>query len=367
MKPIQKRLVDQMAIHDREIRLRKDLLALTDRDEKALAACGDWIDLEIEEIVDSFYDHLTAIDEVARIIGDADTLVRLKSLQQRYILDLFGGTYGIDYVNRRLRIGMAHQRIGVEPKFYLSAVRLLRELLADALTAGVAPEKAHIAIRAMDKLLYFDTLFVVDTYIRSLVSGVEAAKETVESYASSLEERVAERTRELEELARRDSLTGLFNQRAFRESLRRDLSRARRNRAPVSLAYIDVDSFKGVNDAFGHQRGDDVLRSVGAAMVKICRDIDTPCRCGGDEFCLILAGATAENAGRVCRRLIAEFSKQCPDVTLSIGIAQTGPEEFEKPESLIKRADALMYQGKKSPGFQVVLAEAEAPGPPETP
>lgn len=367
MKSIQKRLVDQMAIHDREIQLRKHLLALTQRDMKALAACGDWIELEVEEIVESFYDHLTAIDEIARIIGDADTLKRLKKFQRQYILDLFGGTYGIDYVNQRLRIGMAHQRNGVEPKFYLSAVRLLRELLADALTAGVAPERARVAIRAMDKLLYFDTLFVVDTYIRSMVSGVEAAKETVESYASSLEERVAERTRELEELARRDSLTGLFNQRAFRESLRRDLSRARRSRAPVSLAYIDVDNFKGVNDAFGHQRGDEVLRAVGAAMVKICRDIDTPCRCGGDEFCLILAGATAENAGRACRRLIAEFSRRCPQVTLSIGIAQTGPEDFEKPESLIKRADTLMYQGKKIPGFQVILSEAEPSGQPEAP
>ena len=361
MKPTQKTLIEHMAIHDMEIKHRKRLLALTPQDEQALAACRDWIEGEVAEIVETFYAHLTDDEEVVRVIGDADTLKNLKIYQKKYILDLFNGEYGLDYVNQRLRIGMTHKRIGVEPKFYLSAVRLLRELLADTLSAGLDPGVARIAVRALDKLLFFDTQFVVDTYIRSLTGEIEAAKEKVASYALDLEARVADRTRKLEELARRDSLTGLYNQRAFREMLRRDISRARRNHTPLSLAYLDVDKFKTINDTFGHQKGDEILKTVGAVLLDIVRDVDTPCRYGGDEFCLILSGATLDDAGHVCRRLFEAFSRQCPEVALSVGIAQTGPTVFLDAESLIKHADTLMYEAKKVEGFQMVTSARTQP------
>ncbi|MCW5211306.1 GGDEF domain-containing protein [Desulfobulbus sp. TB] len=193
-------------------------------------------------------------------------------------------------------------------------------------------------------------------YIRSLVAAMEYAKNRSENYALSLEEKVAERTQELHELSRRDGLTGLYNHRAFLQLLKKELSYAKRNNLPLSLIYFDVDNFKSVNDKSGHLRGDEILKSIGLNLTKITRDIDVPCRYGGDEFCVVLSGSTSEDAEKFCHRLTEDFSENHEDVTLSIGVAQTGPEDFDDFETLIKRADSSMYEAKKNIGFQIMIS-----------
>jgi hypothetical protein len=84
------------------------------------------IEPHIDALVDKFYTLQTGITEIALLIGDADTLTRLRAAQRRYILDLFSGLYDLEYVNNRLRIGLVHKRIGVEPKLYLAAINTLK-------------------------------------------------------------------------------------------------------------------------------------------------------------------------------------------------------------------------------------------------
>jgi diguanylate cyclase len=200
MDKIEPSLLTQMDINEHEFERRKEFLNLGSVEIGLLADCSQFIAEEIDAIVDEFYRVQTSVEEIAALIGDAETLKRLHAAQRTYVLDLFSGCIDLDYVKNRLCIGLVHKRIGVEPKLYLSAVKTLKDILFSALARRITDSSVLArTCQALDKLLYFDITLVFDTYIRSLVSEVETAKGRVESYAESLELQVAERTRLLEE------------------------------------------------------------------------------------------------------------------------------------------------------------------------
>ncbi|WP_232525978.1 GGDEF domain-containing protein [Sulfuriferula nivalis] len=195
----------------------------------------------------------------------------------------------------------------------------------------------------------YDITLVFDTYIRSLVSEIETAKEKSEHYARSLEEKVQERTRQLEEMSHTDPLTGLLNVRHFENIITTALYSAQRRSEPVTLIYIDIDDFKTINDMYGHQRGDEVLRLVANAIKSVARAEDITVRYGGDEFCMLLSNLRAEQAQElIISRLEHTMTKTLEHVSLSIGIAQTGPEAYIDAFTLINLADKNMYSTKAS-------------------
>ncbi|BBN60559.1 GGDEF domain-containing protein [Hydrogenovibrio marinus] len=349
-------LLQQMQISEVEIRNRMDLLELGREQLAQLSEHKALIEENIDVIVDEFYEKQTKIDEISLLIGDADTLARLRLAQQKYVTDLFSGDYDVEYVNNRLRIGMVHKRIGVEPKLYLSAVMTLKSLIFRVLKSNIHDtEKLENTLEVLDKLLYFDTTLVFDTYIDSLVSEIENAKRKTELYAKGLEEKVAERTEQLERQARLDPLTNLYNQRALQDLMYKELLLAKRHQACLSLIYFDIDEFKAVNDSQGHIRGDEVLKTIGDILLNNTRETDIACRYGGDEFCVILPDCSAEYAENLCKKIIQAFSKKCPTLTLSMGICETGPVEFLEGDELIRFADEQMYLAKKEAGFQVCV------------
>ncbi len=354
MRRIEKTLLEQMQISDAEISRRMALLGL---DNKALGLLADYkLELEehIDDIVDEFYQKQTEIDEISLLIGDADTLRRLRVAQRRYVIDLFSGHYDSEYVNNRLRIGLVHKRIGVEPTLYLSAVRTLKEILIKTLQKTIENEEVlRGSIDALDKLLYFDVTLVFDTYIDSLVGEIETAKKRTEVYAKGLEEKVAERTKQLEEQARIDPLTNICNQRAMQDALRKELLVAKRRQSILSLVYFDIDKFKDINDKHGHVKGDEVLKNIGGILLKNIRVTDIPCRYGGDEFCIILPECDIKEAKIICNKIIKAFRDRYSDYTLSIGIAETSLDHDIDGEQLIKTADRKMYLAKKEAGFKV--------------
>ena len=200
MERIEQTLLTQMQISEHELVRRKAFLHFSDADIALLVSCRQLIEEEIDTIVDEFYQVQTSIEEIALLIGDSDTLRRLHAAQRKYVLDLFGGCTGIEYVNNRLRIGLVHKRIGVEPKLYLSAIKTLKDIIVKTLARRITDTVVLTkTCQALDKIVYFDITFVFDTYIRSLVSEVETAKAGIETYAANLELQVAERTRQLEE------------------------------------------------------------------------------------------------------------------------------------------------------------------------
>ncbi|MEE3320751.1 MAG: GGDEF domain-containing protein [Pseudomonadota bacterium] len=339
-----KTLLEQLRVTETELRVRKHLLDFSEEDVDVLTQCRAQVEQRLDTIVDTFYGIQTSNPEIATLIGDADTLDRLQAAQRRYILDLFAGSYDLEYANNRLRIGLVHKRIGVEPKYYLSAVYLLRRLLVENLADLVSEEdQRKRVIKALDKLIYFDVTLVFETYIQSMLSEIEAVKNRTEDYARALEETVAMRTGEL----RTDSLTGLTTRRFLHEALQRTLKAAERRHEPVSLIFVDVDDFKHLNDDRGHAYGDQVLCELGKVLKEAARGEDTCVRYGGDEFCVVLANSTEEQAmSTYCQRIKRLLAERLPNVNISLGVVQTGPDNYASADALLKHADHRMYQEK---------------------
>lgn len=153
------------------------------------------------------------------------------------------------------------------------------------------------------------------------------------------------------QLARTDDLTGIENRRSFAEASETELRRLRRYRHPFTIAYMDIDNFKTVNDLFGHSTGDSVLRSVAISILRSIRETDHAARLGGDEFAVILAETDQAGARVVMERLLKNWDdviqkKQWP-ISLSIGVVSC----YEPPDSvdtLIRAADDLMCVVKNS-------------------
>jgi diguanylate cyclase (GGDEF)-like protein/PAS domain S-box-containing protein len=170
-------------------------------------------------------------------------------------------------------------------------------------------------------------------------------------------------------LAYHDRLTGLPNRALLEEQLGRDVARARRTGRAVALLYLDLDDFKLVNDSLGHAAGDGVLKETARRVSDLLRAGDIVCRQGGDEFLLLLncddaadAEEAAQQAGeRICRALEQPFLIHDAEfhVGASIGAALF-PTHAEDTESLLKRADAAMYQAKSLGGGSVALYEEAA-------
>jgi len=345
-------LAEQLQISDREIEDRKRLLDFGPEDAASLTSLRTFIQEHLDEIVDEFYGKQRENTEFALLIGDSETFRRLHASMHRYVLELFEGYYDAEYVNKRLRIGKVHKRIGVSPKLYLSAIMQLENILQRYVNQAQDTQAANSqhckqSAQALHKLLMFDVQFVFDTYIHSLVSEVESTRNKIEEYALSLEETVALRTKELEQLSRQDPLTELDNQRSFYDHLRRELSRAERAQKPLSLLYIDLNHFKSVNDTEGHKRGDDVLCLAAASMRATSRASDICSRYGGDEFCILLPDTSYKDALIYAERLIAQFDEANDSpVSFSIGVAQAGCDSYVHSDTLVRQADQSMYRAK---------------------
>jgi diguanylate cyclase (GGDEF)-like protein len=152
-------------------------------------------------------------------------------------------------------------------------------------------------------------------------------------------------------LAHTDALTGLNNRRAFWNAALREVQRSQRFGEPFSLAYIDVDRFKGVNDRYGHAAGDDLLRRIALELQVDMRDLDMVARLGGDEFAVLLPGTNAFGANTVLSRLRTRLD-QAPwrsafDIDFSVGCLTllTPPADVD---AVIRRADQLMYETKRT-------------------
>jgi len=164
-------------------------------------------------------------------------------------------------------------------------------------------------------------------------------------------QKLKEAYRRIEELAELDELTGSFNRRCIMRMLEEEIGRARRAGSPCSIALIDLDWFKRINDAHGHPTGDEVLRTFAITVFANIRGIDRFGRYGGEEFLLVLPDTPQESAARTLDRLRAiiaelDWSAFSPGmrVTISAGLATL--REGETSDSFLTRADGALYASK---------------------
>jgi diguanylate cyclase len=184
---------------------------------------------------------------------------------------------------------------------------------------------------------------------RCMFLGIFSSSMKASLYQSGL--KLKEAYKRIEELAELDELTGSYNRRCIMRMLDEEIARAARSGAPCSIALIDLDWFKRINDAFGHPTGDEVLRTFAITMYANLRNSDRFGRYGGEEFLLVLPDLDADGAVRALDRLRAiisdlDWSAFSPGmkVTISAGVATLKPNET--PDTFLARADSALYAAK---------------------
>lgn len=287
----------------------------------------------------SLHRRIAAIDawielSLARALGRLEQrprwLLSLSSILLVLLLGLVDAVSGEEVafsVLYLIPVSLAAWYVGRRAGAWLSALSATAWLLAD-LVAKTGPY-SRLLIPIWNTYMRFGFFLVVTVLLSALRRSLDREKA----------------------LARKDYLTGAANARAFFDAASLELSRARRYSHPLTIAYIDVDNFKTINDQFGHAVGDAVLRMTVTTIRRNLRASDLVARLGGDEFALLLpetGSAAAEVVSQKLRAsLLHEASAQGWPVTFSIGVLTylTPPQTVEEA---IHAADALMYDVKKT-------------------
>ena len=309
--------------------------------------------------------------------------------------DLF--VHAIEVTDRGLAIrGRAEARVGLGTLYselgrHEEAIALLEEALGLARSVSNRREvfKTHLALseayeRAGDlekalenyKAFHLARTEVFDEAARAtthlLKVETELSKERFEreiwrlrnvELAAALE-RLEEQARQLVRLSVRDGLTGVFNRRHLDEQLPAELQRARRSGQPISVAMIDLDNFKRINDSVGHSVGDRALQAVADVITGLLRQSDILARYGGEEFAIVFSDTNEEAAAAACERIRAAIeARDWTDVSPSLGLtASFGVAQANATcdaGTLLDEADARLYAAKAAGRNRVVSSSRQ--------
>lgn len=232
--------------------------------------------------------------------------------------------------------------------------------------AGVMSRFADGDLTARSTLSRGDEIGRLSNVYNMMADRLAAKQEEASRLNAELESRVRRRTRQLRELAARDSLTGLYNRRHFDEELRRRYAETARYGGQLSCVMIDVDNFKQVNDLAGHQTGDELLILVGETILKELRSADLVARVGGDEFIILLPQTDVKNALILANRVRRAFAQATCErfadhhVTLSVGVACSDDPEIADHRQLVACADRALYRAKGLGKNKVAFSSAVA-------
>lgn len=282
---------------------------------------------------DLFEDHyLTVSQVVAHAALQLGFLVAAPEIGYAFlsVLFLIFGVGALRMTPRQAAMAWTITAIGVAPIFLLTPVAI-------AMPLGTPVERLATA-----------ACFIV-TIGQCAFVGLYGDSMRQKLYRRGVE--LSEAYARIEELAELDELTGSFNRRCIMRMLDEEIARAQRNKAPCSIALVDLDWFKRINDAHGHPTGDEVLRTFAITIFANIRNMDRFGRYGGEEFLLVLPGTTDDEAAHILNRLrtiIAEldWSAFSPgmQVTLSAGVAMLRPDE--SADTFLARADSALYAAK---------------------
>jgi len=288
---------------------------------------------------------------------DGETMMRLLPSLDRYLGRLSFAQVLVLVVCGTLTLGVVDYLVGYElgmSLFYLGPV---------AVAAWYGGRRSGFAIALLACISwYFADLFAGNEYSHPAIPFWNTLiRFGFFVITGELLYVLRENLRTQQYLAQTDDLTGLYGRRVFEDRLKHDIALGQRRKGALTLAYVDVDDFKAINDSHGHAGGDWVLRSIGRVMRDSLREVDTAARVGGDEFVLILPDTDTLGA----QQAISKFTQDLQDVlgtsdlgvTLSIGVV-TFLDSATSSEQAVLAADELMYKvkggGKGTVAFIVI-------------
>ena len=344
-------LCQQLGFDEQSRQERVALMGLGERDIPILQQVSrEVIQPNSQQILDGFYDYLLGFSVMRGYLGSSDHIRRLKTTQLEY-LKSFGLQFAdVAYFEYRLRIGIAHERIGLPLHLYLAAYRALQALILAAVPAAIRQPASLYdqCVHSISKIVMLDSSLAIDAYTRIRIDFMNA----------SLQALTHERDLLNTELMH-DTLTGILSRRFILETLNKQLAQlSRQPERQVNIALMDLDHFKRVNDTYGHQVGDEVLKAFASCIQsEIRKKIDWVVRYGGEEFLIVLPETPHPGAFSMAERLrlaVAARSIQSGDraikITASFGGASTashnrGAEKLSM-DQLINQADAQLYRSK---------------------
>lgn len=242
----------------------------------------------------------------------------------------------------------------------LHGLNVLQSLKADVATLDVPVIVVSGNQMAQDKVRAFD------------LGAVDYVTKPFEMTELRVRVRQALKMRQLIQIlaqqAQIDGLTGLWNRSFFNQRWSEEYARAARYGNPLSVAMVDVDHFKSINDTFGHAAGDVVLQGVAKVLIRECRQHDLVCRFGGEEFVIVMPETSASDAATVCERIRAALEMERwprhPDrvVTASIGVAGACGGVTIGPEKWVEVADGNLYGAKRAGRNRLIWSDVTAQG-----
>lgn len=235
---------------------------------------------------------------------------------------------------------------------------ICRWLKVDQETKGIPIIMLTVKDSVNDKVTSLES--GADDYLSKPYNEIELNARIYASLRTKgLQDELKEKNRQLEGLLARveylaitDPLTDLYNRRRFETVVAKEFNKSKRYGTPLSCMMLDLDNFKMINDEFGHQIGDSVLKDIAQLIKRSVREVDTPARWGGEEFIVLCSQTRKEDAFHGAKRImnaIADFQFQGLSsrvVTVSIGLAGLPDDSIDTAEKLINNADLAMYEAK---------------------
>jgi diguanylate cyclase (GGDEF)-like protein/PAS domain S-box-containing protein len=369
---------EEQGLRDEVARLKKIVRVLMDRAERSgsedTSAFGQFhATIVLEDLVQRRTEELRKALErnrkITRTLRESEA--RFRGLAEQSVAGIaIVEAESFTYVNSRFAetFGYSRDEIMALPPIETVA-RLSRPLFAEHVRRCLAKEHCDTLLSyvgrkkdgsAADIELSSSRMRFGDKVALILVVTDVTARKRAEDKVLALNRRLAEQ-------AIRDPLTGLYNRRYMEESLERELLLARRSDTPVSVVMCDIDHFKSINDRYGHQAGDRVLKSFGSLVKRRCRGSDIACRYGGEEFLLVLPGMpshiAAEWAEQMRATIAATTISWCGNrlsVTASFGVA-VYPAHGSTSDEIISAADSAQYAAKAAGRNQVRCAAEPMP------
>ncbi len=328
-----------------------DMLDLGEKD-KAIAALlqSDIIKPNIQFILEEFYNALLTYPIFNEIIAHGFDLNHLKQVQSKYLETLGVNFSEARYFEERSRIGLTHVRVGVPLHAYLFAYRKLQQLLIQK----IPREKLNVStveslIAFILKITALDIALAAESYHLGSIQDLQHNLDDLHDRHIQLEHEVGI-----------DYLTGLSNRQRIMVLLDAGIKRSQIEAIPICVIMADLDFFKDVNDTYGHQVGDLVLKATAARIESAVREKDVIGRYGGEEFIIVLIDKSLNQAVDIAERIRTQIEfnpinthNSTIRMTISLGVAQAHLND--NSDQLIARADAALYRAKNNGRNQIAV------------
>jgi len=358
--PMKYRYCEQFGFGAEHRRSRLALLGLSEADLASAEMLHDRVIApHVQSLVEAFHDTLAAEDGYRRIIDRGVDLDRLKGLQKLHLLSLGIRFHEAEYFEERLRVGLAHGRVGVPLGLYTAAHGILQQLILDRVPQAIrsVPADYRALVAFLLKITALDMSLASETYHLARVEVLQSSLEALRHV-----------DKELRRKAQTDALTGAASHSQAIAALKHALRLAQHGDTPLCVAMVDLDFFKKVNDTHGHLVGDEVLRDVTARIRSSVREFDTVGRYGGEEFLIILENAPLAMASGILERVrqhVEESPIQVKDLRIRLTLSQglAAARKQDDVASLLQRADAALYEAKAAGRNCVRVAEDGATVP----